>query len=756
MRTLNNILRSILNKKIIVIFFLSLFSITIHATENSYEFEIYGNQNTDKEVILSIIDEIPDNISDDYSNYLLTQLNKSGLFKDIKIKIEDNKFLIDVVEFPVIQKIYFEGNNRLKDEELSQIAKELNFKIFNDDNIKIFINELKNIYSSFGYNDVKISLNKNISNQNLATVYIDIIENKITKIKSIKFKGNINIANAELKEVIKSKVKSLTNIFANNNFKPNQVDTDRQRLLSFYKDKGYADIAILYDVEYFNNNTVILYFNIKEGSVYQLENISFSNNIKNENVDNLLSIFFKNNLYKNKIYNKSIAEDIEGDISDLIKNSGIKFFEINKLVKLNEGKADLLFEIKESKPIYVNNININGNTRTLDYVIRRELKLNEGDAFLINDLNKIRKKVQSLGFFEDVNVKQKSIDDNLVDIDISIKENQTGTFTAGASFGTLDGVTLVTGLDESNIGGTGRSLEFKINTSENNNEYTFNTTDKFLLNRDVDISYGLSYLEKDYSKSSSYKLERSQFSTGLSYKFQNKLYHAVRLNYQLDDIFITNSGTASSTIKDVEGGSVKFVLQNDITYNNLNSFLFPQNGNYLKFLNTIETPTSSKNGYVKNTITYRKYREFNKDIASFQAKVGNIFSLNSSDILPNDKYSLGGKWLRGFDSFGVGPRNSRTSYIGGNNIIATKIDYSKLLLRNDDNPIYFNVFNDIGIVWDNRTLPTHSKESIRSSAGFGLKFYSFIGPIAFTWGFPIEDETYDIKRMFTFSIGNIN
>ena len=136
--------------------------------------------------------------------------------------------------------------------------------------------------------------------------------------------------------------------------------------------------------------------------------------------------------------------------------------------------------------------------------------------------------------------------------------------------------------------------------------------------------------------------------------------------------------------------------------------------------------------------------------------IGNVFSLNNSDILPNDKYSLGGRWLRGFDNFGAGPRNSRTSYIGGNNILATKIDYSKLLLKNDDNPIYFNIFNDIGLVWENKTAPSNAKESIRSSAGFGLKFYSFIGPIAFTWGFPIEDESYDIKRMFTFSVGNIN
>jgi len=745
-----------LSKTIFLIFFFLICAYKISASQEIYEFEINGNINTDKEVILSIIDKIPDNLSEEYSNYLLNELNKEGLYKDINIKIENNKYYIDVIEYPIIKKIYFDGNDRFKDEELSKIAQELNFDIFNDDNNKNFINELKNIYSSFGYNNVKINLSSEINTQNLATIFIDIIENKITKIKSIKFRGNTIIDSSDLSEVIKSKVKKLSNLFANNNFKPLKVDTDKQRLKRFYKAKGYADIEINYEIEYFDNNFVVIYFNINEGISYRLEDVTFSNNTKIENIDILLNDYLIVNKYQSNIYNASIAESIEKEISNIIKTSGIKFFEIEKLVKFKEGKADLLFEINETNPIYINNININGNTRTLDYVIRRELEITEGDAFLRSEIKNITKKVQSLGFFEEVSIEKKSINDNLVDIDINIKENQTGTFTAGASFGTLDGVTLVTGLNESNIGGTGRALELMINNSENNNEYIFKTTDKFFLNRDMDLSLGLSYKERDYSKSSSYELDKYQFYTGLSYKFSDNLYHSVSLSYELDDILVTDSSTVSSTIQNVQGGSAKFVLENGITYSTLNSFIFPKNGNLFKFSNTIETPSSSKNGYIKNTITFKKFKEFGKDIASFQSMAGNIFSLRNSDILPNNKYSLGGKWLRGFDNYGVGPRNSRTSYVGGNNIIATKIDYSKLLLKNDDNPIYFHIFNDIGIVWDNKTSPTFMDESIRSSAGFGLKFYSFIGPIAFTWGFPIEDESYDIKRMFTFSIGNIN
>ena len=112
--------------------------------------------------------------------------------------------------------------------------------------------------------------------------------------------------------------------------------------------------------------------------------------------------------------------------------------------------------------------------------------------------------------------------------------------------------------------------------------------------------------------------------------------------------------------------------------------------------------------------------------------------------------------MRGFDSFGAGPRNSRSSYIGGNNLIVTKLDYSRNIFDNTDFPILFNIFNDYGLLWENKTKPTHSENSLRSSVGFGLKYYSPIGPIGLTWGFPVLDEDYDIKRMFLFSVGNVD
>ena len=340
--------------------------------------------------------------------------------------------------------------------------------------------------------------------------------------------------------------------------------------------------------------------------------------------------------------------------------------------------------------------------------------------------------------------------------EINVEETQTGSLNAGVSIGTIQGLGVVAGISERNFYGTGRSLKALVNTTNNKTQFTFETTDRLLYENDVNITYRAEYKQEDFSLASSYKLDTFITGFGVSYKINPNLKHTIDLDYNIKNYIVTNSSTVASTIKNSSGENVSFVLKNNLYYNTLNSVMIPKNGRMLNFSNFIETPTSSSNGSIKNILTIKNYNKINKNIFSYQAKIGNISSLNNNDILTDDKFSLGGRWLRGFDSYGVGPRNSVTSYVGGNNLIATKLDYSRELSNNSNFPIYLNVFNDYGLLWGNKTAPTQNDNSIRSSAGIGLKYYSPIGPIGVSWGFPIIDEDYDIKRMFLFSIGNID
>ena len=243
---------------------------------------------------------------------------------------------------------------------------------------------------------------------------------------------------------------------------------------------------------------------------------------------------------------------------------------------------------------------------------------------------------------------------------------------------------------------------------------------------------------------------------GVGYNINLNLRHSIDLDYVIKDYKITNSSTVATSINNSSGENVSFVLRNNLFYNTLNSFIVPKNGNYISYTNFIETPNSSSNGFIKNLVTFKNFRTINNNVLSIQTRLGNIISLSDNDILTDDKFSLGGRWLRGFDTYGAGPRNSRTSYIGGNNLIVSKLDFSRELTRNSNFPFYINFFNDYGLLWENKTKPTNSDNSLRSSVGFGLKYYSPLGPIGLSWAFPLMDEEYDIKRMFLFSIGNID
>tara|TARA_B100001059_G_scaffold86313_1_gene84497 strand:+ start:3654 stop:5894 length:2241 start_codon:yes stop_codon:yes gene_type:complete len=743
---------SIINK----LLFIFLFLINIEAFAKDLIIE--GNQFTDDNIVISIIDEIPDIDERSQSNFILKKLISSNLFQSVEVSFDVNNFFIKIIEYPSINKFYYENNERIKDEDIDSIIKELELYTLSEFQINNLIEELSKIYQSFGYNDVQIEYRAENYSNNSSDIYLTFNEGTITKINKINIKGNTSFDKNTILSKIKSKTKKISNIFANNNFKIFQLNNDLIRIKNFYKEQGYKDVIVEYEVEYYSNNKVKINFLINEGQQYFFNTFDLKNNLNlnKEFEDKLLLLLDKKLNISNNIYNSKKIDEIEFEISEILELAGIQYFKISAFEKIQDYKADIIFEVSQTKPIYVNQINILGNERTYDYVFRRELNLSEGDPINNSKVKNISRKLNNLNFIGSAKVNTTIIDENTQNIDIVVEEVQTGSFNLGFSVGTLDGASFVSGLKENNINGTGRTVEFLVNTSKNNNEFLLSTSDKFFINNSVNHGYSINYKENDFSKSQSYKLNTFSLGTTFNYKISDYTYHTFGIGYSLKDYQVTDSSSVSSNILKSEGESISFNIKNDLTINTLNSYIKPSRGNFLSFGNSIETPSSSSNGFVKNLITLKKYYSMNKNIFSAQGKVGNVLSLNNVEILSDNKFSLGGRWLRGFDAYGVGPRDSRSSYIGGNNILALKLDFSKPITFNEQNPIYFNVFNDYGTVWGNKNAVTFSDQDIRISYGFGINYYSPIGPIGFSWGFPLIDKDYDIRRMFLFSIGNIN
>ena len=573
------------------------------------DFIIEGNQYTDDDIVISIIDKIPDIDDKSQSNFILKKLISSELFKYVEVSYDANNYFIKIIEYPSINKFYYKNNERIKDDEIDNIVQDLELYTLSESQINKLIEELYNIYQSFGYNNIQIEYKSEDYSNNSSDVYLDFNEGVITKIKKINIMGNSVFDTNTILSKIKSKTKKITNIFANNNFKIFQINNDRIRIQNFYKQQGYKDVNVEYEVEYFPNNKVEIIFSINEGQQYFFSNLNIKNNLDNNvDLDNkLLSLINKNKNSTDNIYHPEKLDEIEYDITQILENAGIQYFTITALEKVQNFKADILFEIAPTEPVYVNQINISGNDRTYDYVFRRELNLVEGDPINSSKIKNISRQLNNLNFIGSAKVETTFIDENLQNIDIVVDEIQTGSFNVGLSLGTLDGASFVTGLKENNINGTGRTIEFLVNTNNNNKEFVLSTSDKFFFNNKVNHGYSTNYKENDFTKSQSYKLNTLTLDTSFKYLFSNKTYHTLGLGYSLKEYQVTNSNTASSNIKSSEGDSISFNISNELTNNTLNSYIKPSKGNFYSFANYLETPSSSSNGFIKNIINEKKY-----------------------------------------------------------------------------------------------------------------------------------------------------
>ena len=726
---------------------------------------IEGSPDIDKEIISSIIKDIDINTEDGLDQVLET-LYETGNFKDISLNLEGENLYIKFIEYLKIDNINFEGNKRFKKEEiLNTFSKSDYFDFYNNEKINYFIKDLNSLYASFGYNQVAISFKAEVNENKNVNLNFDIFEGKISKINKVKFIGNEKFTKNQLMTQIKSKPRNSFIFFTKRNYKEFLAINDVKNLKYFYKKNGFNDISISYKSEYIEDkNKFNLIFYINEGSRYEFNTIlikykdDYLSALQKNNLEDILDNFNTTYLDKNSFFNIDYLDKISDLFTDYIFNEGLNFFEINIKERVNLNKIDILYEIKSTKAKYVRNINIYGNNRTLDRVIRREIVFVEGDPITDFLISKTDKRLKRLNIFESIDIVEVNVNDEIVDLDITVIEKSTGEFNVGLSLGTFDGATFVTKLKEKNIYGTGRNLDIEINTSSSNTIYKVGLMEPFFLNQDLSLNSGMSYSEKDFSAASSYNINTFSINSGIDYEIIENLYHNITIEYDLKDYEITNFNTVASSIASASGSNANIYLINRLSLNKLNSFYRPTNGNYIRFNNKFSPITNSRNGIFKNVLEYKKYNSLfeNKYIFSIQSKIGNVFSLQDTDILNDEKFSLGGNWLRGFDSFGVGPRNSRTSYVGGDNLFVTKLDFKKPIIQNTDNPIDINLFTDFGTVYGNKINPTNFDNSFRASYGFGLNFYSAIGPIGFTWGFPLMDEAYDIKRMFFFQVGNLN
>jgi len=395
---------------LISIFFYSFILLALEETKIS----IKGNTYVDNEIILSLIKDIKDLSKEELVNTISKKLYETGNFKNVEVEFTNEDIIIILTEHPRINKVNFKKNKRFKKEELQLIYDQIiTTNFFNPNLIDLYINELNSLYKSFGYNQIKIDYNKTfLKDSNFINIDFIINEGKISKINQVYFIGNNNFSKSDLFDVIKMKPKRDILFFLRKNYKEFQADNDILRIKKLYLNNGFRNINVNIKKEYISKkNRFNLYFYIEEGIKYEFNNIDLSNNLLDISDDQKEYIKFilkdyRNSQIKNNIYNKSHILNIKSQISDYLFNQGSKFFKISILEQINDDKIDIRYDINPIEPKYVNIINIFGNTRTLDKVVRRELRFSEGDPLNPELITSATKDLQRLNIFKNIEIKE--------------------------------------------------------------------------------------------------------------------------------------------------------------------------------------------------------------------------------------------------------------------------------------------------------------------------------------------------------------
>ena len=475
---------------------------------NILEVIVQGAKRIDPETIISFGQfELGEQLDDVKLNEIIKNLFNTGLFADVQLSVQDGLLTVVVEENPLINRVIFEGNDRIDAEDLE---KELQLKprrVLTRTKVQQDTQRLMDIYRLTGRFGVKVEPQLVMLEQNRVDLIFEIDEGKLSKIKKISFIGNEKFSDSKLRDVIQSKEDAFYRFLTSDDtYDPDRLDFDGELLRRFYSNNGFIDFQVVSTVAEFStgDESFAVTFTLDEGKRYKLGKIILESAVEDINIENL------HHLYKElegRWYNASLVNKAVDRLVGQLGVDGFAFVDIKRKIKrkANKKAVDLALYIAKTPRVYVERINIEGNSRTLDSVIRREFDLIEGDAFNISKLRRARRSIRNLGFFSKAKVDSLagSAKDKTI-IRVSVEEKSTGEISLGAGFSSQDGPLANIGIRERNLLGKGQDLTFNFKGSAARQEFKISFTEPYFLDRDVSAGFDLVQSTTDRQTESSF------------------------------------------------------------------------------------------------------------------------------------------------------------------------------------------------------------------------------------------------------------
>jgi len=699
-----------------------------------------------------------DSFDPDRIDQSLKALFNTGLFADVVLKREGDTLVVAVVENPIINRIAFEGNRRIEKENLEKEIQLRPRVVYTRTRVQNDVQRIQEIYRRQGRFAATVEPKIIQLDQNRVDLVFEINEGVRTGVRSITFVGNEKFSDGSLREAIQTKETAWWRFLtSDDNYDPDRLNFDRDLLRRFYLKEGYADFRVVSAVAELtpDREDFVITFTVDEGERYKFGKIDINTTLKALDPEQVRGVLTTR---EGAWYNAQEVENTINKLTTAVGDLQYAFVDVRPRINRNRENQsiDITYEIVEGPRVFVERIEVNGNVRTLDKVVRRELLVAEGDPFSATKLRRSEQRIKDLGYFERVNVTtaEGSAPDRSV-VNVEVTEQSTGEISIGAGYSTSDGPLADFSIRERNLLGRGQDLRFGATVSGRRQEYDISFTEPYFLDRDLSAGVDLFRITRDYQDESSFDEKNTGFALRLGYPLAENLRQ--RLYYQLQNTRIDQvPTTASKYIQEQKGGRVTSLIGQELLYDRRNSRLTPTDGYYVRLVNDF-AGLGGNARFLRNRLGAGYYLPLMDEswVLSTTGELGYIVGLGK-DISLSDRFFIGGDTLRGFSTAGVGPRDLSTGdALGGTRYARASVEMSFPVGLPEEFGLKGHAFTDVGTLGkvDIDDPAVADKESIRVSVGTGVSWRSPFGPIRLDFAVPLRKETYDKKEIFRFSFG---
>jgi outer membrane protein insertion porin family len=735
---------------------------------------VQGNERIEQDTILSYLPiQVGDTVDQARLDLALKTLTRTELFSDVSITLQGDTLVVRVVENPIINRVLFEGNSSIKTDKLQDEVEVRPRGIFTRAKAQEDVGRIIELYRRSGR--ISATVTPKIVNlpQRRVDLIFEISEGPKSGIVGINFQGNRQFSANDLRDVVVTKESHWYKFFeSNDNYDPDRIEYDREQLRKFYRNHGYYDFHVVSSIAELSpdHNGFGVTYTVDEGLPYKFGKLTVTTELKKLNPDILKALL---PIRAGQVYEDQKIEQATDALTFAAGSAGFAFVDVRPQYHSNPAThtVDVNFDVKEGPRVYIDRIDIVGNTATLDYVIRREMALSEGDAYNRVLVDQSKNRVRALGFFKDVDITTTpAAEPDRTNLLVKVTEQPTGELSASAGYSTVDQLVLDLGFNQSNFRGRGQDVRARVEIGSLTQDVDFSFTEPRFLGRNLAAGFDLYATRYDFTQFASYSQAGAGGDVHVAFPLTVNSTMSLRYRLRTDDVLVASNlcipgaEQVSVVLCDERGSFLTSSFGYSVRLDKRNDPSIPTAGYDLNLSQDVAGFGGNVH-WVRTEWDAGWYHGFNKDfVLSLTTRGGYINGWDGGAVPIDDRFYEGGDTFVGFQLAGLGPRDVRFGdALGGKLYVIGEIQQTFPNLLPAQYGIKTAIISDIGTLGlldksdkidplTNLPLTTVRDDlGLRASVGISVFWKSPLGPLRFDIAQPIAKEPYDVTQVFRFS-----